>query len=211
MLSLKEIFEADFPSDFGTDDGVCYEYPSIFSEDEIAYGVSKFVIFLDDDFVIKIPFNGEWGWSYEDEESVFDPFFCQDYCAVEEEIYNKAYEEGLEMFFARTKFIGFGKNHTPIYQSERVTLYGSQEGSKIADKKAPSKDSQNKANDAINDDYCSLPFGWLARAYDFYGEEKVKKLIKFIYDTGLEDFHNGNIGFRKNGAPVLLDYSDFHE
>ena len=42
-------------------------------------------------------------------------------------------------------------------------------------------------------------------------EKKVKELIKFIYDLGLEDFHNGNIGFRKNGAPVLLDYSDYNE
>jgi hypothetical protein len=216
MLSLKEILNINFPENFGTyedDDRVCnISTPKGLQNTDIDYGVSKYVIFFDDDTVIKIPFNGQWYYNcdYEDEndeEYCFSEFRCKDYCAVEEEIYNRAYDEGLEMFFAATEFIGNGKCGKPFYKSERVLCLQSREGYDFANSHNPSQKSKDKANERA--DYTPLPFGWLARAYEYYGEALVERFIKFIDENNITDLHDGNLGFRKDGAPVLLDYSGF--
>lgn len=214
MLSLKEILDIDFPDNFGTYEGD-YEgdTPKGLYDDEVAYGMSKYVIFFDDDSVIKIPFNGEWFYNCDCEEEggeeyYFDEFYCKDYCAVEEEIYNRAYNEGLEMFFAATEFIGTGKCGKPFYKSERVLCLDSDEGYDFAKRHNPSQGSKDKANKHA----CQtpLPFGWLARAYEYYEEALVDRLIEFIDENNIDDLHDGNLGFRKDGAPVLLDYSGFN-
>ena len=41
-------------------------------------------------------------------------------------------------------------------------------------------------------------------------QELVKKLFDFIKKEGIDDLHWGNVGIRKSGAPVLLDYSGFN-
>ena len=214
MLSLKEILELDFPDNFGTYEGdYDNDPPEGLQNNDVACGMSKYVIFFDEDSVIKIPFNGEWyyncDWEEEDsEEYYFDEFYCTDYGAVEEEIYNRAYEEGLEMFFAATEFIGTGKCGKPFYKSERVLCLDSDEGYDFAKNHDPSQGSKDKANEYLYK--TPLPFGWLARAYEYYEEALVERFIEFIEENNITDLHDGNVGFRKNGAPVLLDYSGFN-
>ena len=53
------------------------------------------------------------------------------------------------------------------------------------------------------------PIEWTAMALEYYGEEVVKKLFNFIEKEGIDDLHWGNVGIRKDGSPVLLDYSGF--
>ena len=54
-----------------------------------------------------------------------------------------------------------------------------------------------------------IPTFWLAKAIDVYGEDEVNSLLDFIREHSIDDLHYGNIGYRKNGEPVLLDYSGF--
>ena len=39
---------------------------------------------------------------------------------------------------------------------------------------------------------------------------KVDKFIDFLVAFDINDLHQGNIGFRENGDPVLIDYSGFN-
>ena len=74
-------------------------------------------------------------------------------------------------------------------------------------KESTSKDSYDKAKSL----YSCLPTSWLADAIEYYGFQKVKHLINFLEEHDLKDFHSGNVGMREDGAPCLLDYSDFRE
>jgi len=209
MITLDEVKKISFPEHFGIlEEEDTLDVPEELQREQYRYGLSKFVIFLNESEVIKIPFNGIFEYCYNNEEEgyVFNPFYTEDYCAVEENIYYEAEEEGIEEFFAKTEYIGQADCGTLIYKSERVLPYYCENTLEIR-KKEPS----NKAKDSASEAKTPLPFGWLARAYDYYGEEKVKHLIDFIDEHDLHDFHDDNIGFRKNGAPVLLDYSDYRE
>lgn len=182
-------------------DDVNFDFEQLDNEDETNWGVSKFVIFPADepDKVIKIPFEGNWEWNEEIEENDWLPFeVIVDYCAEEEEVYSEAVDAGIECFFAETRFGGCTKDGTRFYVSERVIPYSPT---------AASEDSTLKARKIE----APLDSDWLANAIDFYGIDKVAKLVKFLDDRGLFDFHRGNLGMRKDGSPVLLDYSDFRE
>ena len=53
---------------------------------------------------------------------------------------------------------------------------------------------------------------WLAIAIDYYGEEKVLALLKFLDENRWMsgDFHEGNYGYRvSDNSPVLIDYTGF--
>ena len=174
-----------------------------------AWGVSKFVIFPDEDkdVVVKLPFSGTfcevWQDDTEEYESYFDYYNSKhdNYCEMEANIYEEAEEEGVEEFFASTKYAGRTASDTPYYVSERVYGYISDELIRVT----PSEDSVKKAESK----YASMRTSWLAEAIEWYGEAKVDKFLKFVETHNINDLHNGNFGYRKNGAPCLLDYSGF--
>ena len=167
------------------------------------FGASKFVIFFDDDEVIKIPFNG---YFYEAEDYKTDRFclfeIIEDYCAEEERLYNLAVEAGVEMFFAKTQYIGSTVSNTPFYASERVICNYTPHPSQ-------------KSIDTLKNKYYSFQYEinstWSAAAIEYYGEELFDKFVNFIEQNRISDLHNGNIGYRKDGAPVLLDYSGYED
>lgn len=209
MITFEEIKKINFPSDFGTYTGDLLDVPVelIDTQTQFACGISKLVIFSNDSEVVKVPFDG--GFLDREDEDGEDFYFFEiaDYCDREAVIYYEAVEAGVEEFFAKTELAGYADCGRPLYKSERVFEYMSVETIDIR-RKEPSQKAKNSANNSY---YCALPFDWLARAYDYYGEEKVKKLIAFLDEFDIRDLHDGNIGFRKNGAPVLLDYSDYRE
>ena len=206
MITLDEIKKIPFPDQFGIpdEDNDILNIPDRLQRESYNHGVSKLVIFLNESEVIKIPLNGIFEYCYEYDEYVFNPFHTEDYCAVEENIYYEAESEGIEEFFAKTEYVGQADCGTLIYKSERVLPYYCENTLEMR-RKVPS----NEAKDSANKVDTPLPFDWLVRAYDYYGEEKVKHLISFIEEHDLHDFHSDNVGFRKNGAPVILDYSDY--
>lgn len=216
-MTIADVLNMDFPEEFGCTFDSDEESPAlkeVYSQlddnVETTYGSSKFIIFLNEKEIVKIPFNGHFFYKYDEEtnkyneELLFDQFYVTDYCDIEAAVYEDAVAEGLECFFAATKWVGVTKTQKPIYVSERVYGFYNEEKRNTC---VPSKDSLKKAQEADT----NFPYKWLARAYEFYGDELVNRLIEFIKDTGVNDFHGDNVGFRADGAPVLLDYSGYDE
>ena len=215
-MTVKDILNISFPVEFGSDeeseetDSIEDVYNQLDSTVQTAYGASKFVIFLNDKEVVKVPFNGCF-W-YDDEEEGgwrFDEFNNNDYCATEAAIYADAVALGVEKFFASTKYYGRTVEGTPIYLSERV--YAFYENEEIRHKTTSSEYSNKKATEISEKYHKYFSAEWLAQAIEFYGVDAVIDLIAFIELEHINDFHCGNVGFRKDGSPVILDYSGFDE
>lgn len=168
----------------------------------IFHGVSKLVLVLDNyDKVIKLPFSGWWV------NEVFEDFYYN-YCNLEVRNYGMLCDEGLEMFAAEVHLLCHTKDGTPVYTQEKVTPY---EMCHNNDNCKPSEESYTKARS--NSEYCSrLCSDWVAKAIDCYGEELTKKFIHYITEENRSigaDLHTGNYGYRADGSPCLLDFSDF--
>ena len=73
-MTIEDLKKLNIPDQFGGDDE---EYGDTLQpvidqiKCEFAYGVSKFVIFINDFTVAKIPFNGEFFWNFETNEYDF--------------------------------------------------------------------------------------------------------------------------------------------
>ena len=156
--------------------------------------------------VYKTPFLGQmeqWNdkeWDDEDYEEGWQEnfeYFRRNYTALTEEIYHKAEDAGVAMFFAKIKKIG-----NNLWIQEYVEPRAIQKASKTY-----SDDSLKKAK-AMD----RVPFedDWIAVAIDMYGEEKFQSLLKFIKDEELSDFHWNNYGWDQTGAPKLLDYCGYY-
>lgn len=212
-MRVEDAFNLRICDNFGCDfDDSCNEDffgdlpEQLDAEDEIAWGISKFVIFPagTPDKVIKIPFEGGYFHLYTSNSDDYEVDFCPntnivDYCEEEADIYTEAEELGLECFFAETKFGGHTKDGTPFYVSERILGYEPNEET--------SQDSYKKAEE----NRCALPQNFVADAIEQFGLEKVQELIVFLKAKNLHDFHDGNIGVRRDGSVCILDYSDWRE
>lgn len=211
-MTVDDLTKLYIPENFGNDE---YDYGETLTDvtEQIScdytYGVSKFVIFMDDETVAKIPFNGEYYWNEEEEDYVFDPFVgTHDYCRVEAEIYEEAVDRGLERFFAGTIFTGYTKDHTPFYLSERIKNTLDDYFDKISDESIRTARKYADSKDDLK--WRRLPDRWLALALERYGQEMVDKFVKFIAEFDINDLHYGNVAVRANGEPVIIDYSGWH-
>ena len=221
MLTLEKILGLYIPEEFGCDE--CNDITESMDEvidaldldsEEYNYGATKFVIYLNNKEVIKIPFNGEWFYQYPDDNLeegwFFDPFQYHkgNYCDKEMELYAEAEEFGIEQIFSNIEFVGMSKNDIPIYKSERVHLFCYDENEKQSSKEA--MESVRMMNAEVNRVSSYFNVNWLGNAIDYYGEEFIRKVLKFIDKHGLSDFHGGNLAYRDNGAPVIIDYAGFY-
>lgn len=215
-MTVKDILNISFPAEFGSDEDAeeTYAIEDVYHQldDDVktAYGASKFVIILNDDEVVKVPFNGCY-WYDDDAEGGmrFDEFNNNDYCATEAAVYADAVALGVEKFFASTKYYGSTIDHTPIYVAERVyTLY---ENDELRNNITTTKDSIDKAKEISKEYHKYFPQIWLEKAVEYYGEKAVIDLMAFIELEHINDFNTGNVGFRKDGSPVILDYSGYEE
>lgn len=232
-MSIKEIAEVfmnlKIPENFGgnmeNDD---YDWLYAWCEETVnkhltiphfyVHGVSKLVFVLkEQDWVIKIPFNGYYSnvlddetCEYGKEEEEYWTFFQYaaengwDYCNVELEKYESVQSRGLECFFADTRYLCSDKNNYPIYIQEKVIPCSDDK-----EKRTPSKKSLELVKDKhyFNDE-------WVAIAIDFYGEHKVKQFLDYIENIDpiiSDDLHTGNYGYRPDGSPCLLDFSGWSE
>lgn len=187
-----------------------------FASSHCLNGVSKMVFILNDsNWVIKIPFNGYFyiTWNEEDdwicEKEEWDCFRYAmndwDYCNVELEKYKDARKQGLECFFAETKYLCKGMNNHPIYIQEKVIP---------VNKDTIKRKASNRALKIAGKTSTCLSKTWLALAIDFYGNEKVQKFVNYIENIDPEisqDLHYGNYGYRLDGSPCLLDFSGWNE
>lgn len=224
MISNQKLFNKDFankmlatlcplPDCFGRDCDSIYDTVIdnwFFQYDfnaSIKYGASKLVILSPEfgDSVLKISFKGY----FEDDEWVpfegapgSDP---TDYCLAEYEKYKKLKELNLDCFVAETSpYVTIG--NVRIFIQEKITPYD-----EIVD---CSFDHPTKNSMKLAEKYCpssSLDLTWIANCFDCYGASKVIDFFDYC-DTDhdiLSDFYETNYGYRKNGTPALLDFSNF--
>lgn len=163
--------------------------------------------------VLKVPYSGKWDY----DKSVDCDYFTRfegadnskdhnwDYCLTEYEVYEAAKENGLDIFFPKTEIMGECESGTVIKQERVLDFY---EYCSI---------SEDRTIELVYLDakYCDLINSqWIAAAIERYGKTMVDKLIDFLEDNFpivVEDLHNGNIGFRENGDPIILDFSGWNE
>lgn len=174
-------------------------------------GVTKVVLLLPgQSYVIKIPF------SCLDDENPDDAYcsdFCNapldadwDYCLAETRIYSAAEEAGVEICFAKTSLLGYADGY-PIYIQPRAVTFENDSSSSCV--KTPKTTADTRQFCADNS--CWLfDVDWFSDCLATYGKEIMQRVVKFIQDLELVDFHNGNIGYI-DGAPVLIDYGDFRD
>ena len=63
---------------------------------------------------------------------------------------------------------------------------------------------------AKNEDRAVCDINWIANAIEKYGLEAYRKFVDFIYNQRPEvsgDLHLGNVGYRLDGTPCILDYA----
>lgn len=177
------------------------------------YGCTQFVIITSSKDVYKIPFrgmmyrnykedeNGDTDWdNYEDELETYRV----DHTARAEELYQKAEVARVEDIFSEVAFVGFSSNRYPIYQQEWACTY-------LDSEPEVSEESTTKANKMKEKTYIPFTAEWLAVAIQYFGEEYIEKVIKFIDTENIEDLHRNNYGFDKFGIPTIYDYSSFIE
>lgn len=182
-------------------------------------GLSKLVITSPTfgDAVIKLPIYSLYDDCY-DSDTVYDVPYSKaaaadpsDYCMAELEKYNTVKKIGLEFFLAETvlyKTI----NDTPVYLQEYIEV-----DSEVYAEHEPSKGSLSKAKELNSYHSGILPdsaMEWIGCCIDFYGEDAVDDFLDYC-DTKdkdiLDDFHYNNYGYRLNGEPCILDYSNYNE
>lgn len=186
------------------------------------HGVSKAVlIFNDEDWVLKIPFNSMLYYAYDPDSGEYDynpdtayyEKFCYapmaskwDYCNVEYLVYQEALELGLECFFAETDFYCSTRNGYPIYIQEKVTSMRNYPKFNRCSEKSETLASKSPLTRYIE-------HLWVAAAIEQYGEEKVNNFFEFLSNKKyiLHDLHYGNYGFRADGSPCILDFSGWKE
>lgn len=213
------------------DDNVYYCVQPLFKTKKVQYakGVTKMCLIPPTgNWVMKVPFQGEYVPVWNDDiEDYEDDFAFESYCGAENgtpnhwnyclsEVYcyDLAEEGGVSEFFAREEYFGevatSSKETLPCYVQEKCYTVRD-----VWDHDAPqaSEDSLKKVASNEKYRYCNFCNEWLATAIDYYGEEKVLALLKFLDEhywmSG--DFHEGNYGYRaSDNSPVLIDYTGFN-
>ena len=182
---------------------------------------------------IKVPFNGCYEYSeeyydylysdeYDDEEDwgfsskyYFENFrggggeYNDDYCAEEYAAYRELEGLGYEKFVAETELLGC-INGMHILVQEFVTSINN------FDKKIINSKKSVEASKRIRKDYASannVDNSWVVACIEHYGEELSEKFFNYTEEDGyfiLADAHWGNYGYREDGSPCILDFSDFN-
>lgn len=176
----------------------------------INFGISKMAIISPsfNNIVIKIPFNGEFN-----EYAEWLPFewangsSSSDYCLAEYEKYCRLKTYGLDCFVAKTiKYKTI--DNVRIFIQEKVIP----EEDTCSLDFIPSLKSKELARRWQEEGQSIFDTFWFANCLDKYGQSKVQRFLYYCNNIDLdilEDIHEGNYGYRENGTPVILDYSNF--
>lgn len=183
-------------------------------EFEYLHGATKIVLILpNEDFVIKIPFNGDYDYhnkfyNFCGAYSIFEEEYSEDkwdYCNREKEIYLFAASNNFQYLFAKTELIGYVQGY-PIYTQTKAKIYKEDIKKKNYYQKLAS--TKKKCREINCPCFCE---GWLVDVIDYYGEKEFEKIMLFLQDNELDgDLHDSNLGYI-DGKPVLVDYSDYFD
>lgn len=218
-IMAKEINEVNiYVDDLYIEDGE-YVYASdcLYGNNNLRIdnGMSKLVLIdKSSSFVLKMPIFGEKFQEWDEENYEYlDDYYTEDYSGADSEYgnnycedelkkYEKAVEEGFSEFFPKTYYYGKTNHNIPLYAQERVNSWDYWDNQDHI--------SDNSKSIAKNVD-TRLPKDFLAACLDFYGFKRTMEFVTWLKDNReyTSDLHNGNLGKRKNGAPVILDFSGF--
>ena len=127
------------------------------------------------------------------------------YCGRESYIYKEAKNWKLDTIFVKTYFFDNLYN-TPIYIQEKVevktinnTRYTTQELKDISKKSS----KYNK--------YFKCSPVWLKDFEIIYGKDTLDSFLRFCNTFGINDLHDANIGYTKEGKPIVFDYAGYEE
>ena len=129
-----------------------------------------------------------------------------DYCEAEVRYFELAEEIGLDECFAKVWRIGEICGH-PIYAQVRAEMFEGESSRRSYS--AEKLTSVRKTIEEKMDFYCFNEY-WLSDFNDFFGEEKMEKLLKFLSTESIEDLHDGNLGY-VCGVPVLVDFAGYYD
>ena len=208
---------------------------------KVMNGISKLVVFFDayPNYVFKIPFYGYLEIPEADEDDYKDcaalgklcpwysrddikyykcashdneyPVLNDDYCAAEAYLYTLAKKAKVASMLAKTIYLGKVCG-LDVYVSECVP---SEYNCNIASK--TSKHSVDRARKILTNSnkkynlYSELYAGELAIFIENYGVNAAKRLINFVNENHIGDFHSGNFGIDANGRIKIIDYSGFYD
>jgi len=222
---------------FGTEDGDTYGIPHTVSnamseeypEMKAFSGISKLCVVVPElPFVVKIPYTGTWE-DYPDcddccgncEECTLEVCcndrkggyhfseYSYDYCEKEIRDYEAAIEicpEAAELLVPTEYYTSL--NGHKFYLQEKVDVYHYDDEitkNPVYRKRAKLVDEYyRKKSYYINNQ-------WSVKAIQFFGVPKFFDFVAKLYDVKniFRDLHSGNLGYRFNGAPCILDFAGF--
>ena len=135
-----------------------------------------------------------------------------DYCLTEIIFYNKVIKKsGYSNFFMKTNKLCSTKDNFPIYFQKQIMTRDSDNAHNIeASIPDESLNHFEKEIDCIKDCFFKLPSHFLYFVSETASIKKAIDLNKFIQETEIHDLWRGNLGYRKKGSPVILDYACFY-
>lgn len=229
----KVPFDMIGEDDFNDESGDGYIGAYLPDDCETACGASKYVILPPNaDYVIKIPFKvsddyqdcghythneetDEDEWVEDEGEGYYLEFegaeYCLtgevgwDYCRAEAEYYQAAEDEGLQIFFAKTVYIG-SICGWPIYVQERCSTFYNSDGHPHSDEERHSTEKRLKELHI----YTHFATDFVIDLINQYGEDETKHLFQFLEEYRIGDMHTSNYGYMGDYA-ILIDYSSFNE
>jgi len=135
-----------------------------------------------------------------------------DYCLTEIIFYNKIIKKsGYSNFFMKTNKLCFTKDNFPIYLQKQIITLNSDNAQSI--EASIPENSLNRLKEEINcikGCFFELPFHFLYFVSERTSLKKALDLDSFIQKTEICDLWRGNLGYRKKGSPVILDYAGFY-
>ena len=160
-------------------------------------------------YVFKINFTTRERFNDSDnivEEEVYERTeLTYDYCEEEEKFFIEATANNLAPYFAKMSFLGIIKG-IPIYIQEKAILFI--DGDYYC---SHSSDIYNEVRN-VESEYCAtdfLPTDWMADFIDIYGTVELERLCQFLDDCGINDLHEGNVGYIDQ-SPVIVDYAGWY-
>lgn len=159
----------------------------------------------------------DWIETHLEDIVYFESFECacednpSDYCLDELQKYQIVTEKSFSPFFAGTYYYT-AKNGRNIYIQEKAIAYCDSSTSQIK----ISKGTLEKAKKMQDDLYSDFPREWLATAIECYGETFVTEFLNYVSKDEdelylWEDMHCGNLGYRLNGTPCIIDFSGWRD
>lgn len=196
-IAENGLYSESFDYDFGE------AVRNLSDEYDVLYGVSKGVLVpVEGDFVFKMSFDGD----------DCGELFYYDYCNVELKNYEAAVREGVEKFFAITRYFDTFKTNDgvriPVYIQEKITPFAYATCS-IGVSNEEYTYYENKARSYTGTE--RLPLRWINDFIECYSEAEFDKLGKFLDAHDINDLHSGNVGYDENEYPVIFDFSGYHD